>query len=317
MKKTQILRILFFLIVTLSAKQLLKKHNTENYIRKKLNPQLIFLNNYKINQNDTGEFPTVLKSKSASQQIADEELGEPVAITEGSDFSEVQVEPMNAILGNTTAIGYKLLYTNKLLNRSNALGLVENKLDVISAGLGIKMNTKVLSDAIHSAGQSLPSNLSNWRDADAIDPRKDSIRLRDVFNSDEHPFDLDFAYISDEIFVNLAEYYMSFDLPFEGNEINVDGTKFRNAKTSFKNTDENFLGTSSTAASGTVEAYVDPEFSSFKSAKQTDPSRNIPQSLVNLAEYKDPERPGIKGWFIWSELGFASLEPDAAMKGLL
>ncbi len=317
MRKMKIFKILLFLIVTLSAKQLLRKHNTENYIRKKLNPQLLFLNNYKVNDNDTGEFPTILKSKSTSQQIADDELGEPVEVTEGSDFSEVQVEPMNAILGNTTAIGYKLLYTNKLLNRSNALGLVENKLDVISAGLGIKMNTRVLSDAIKSAGQSLPSGLSNWGDADAIDPRKDAIRLRNNFNSDEHPFDLDFAYVADEIYVNLAEYYMSFDLPFEGNEINVDGTRFRNAKTSFKNINENFLGTSSTAASGTIEAYVDPEFSSFKSAKQADSSRNIPQSLINLAEYKDPERPGIKGWFIWSELGFASLEPDAAMKGKL
>lgn len=302
---------------TLSAKQLLRKHNTENYIRKQLNPLLIFLNNYKINQNDTGEFPTVLNSKSASQQIADEKLGEPVEVTEGGDFSEVQVEPMNAVLGSTTAIGYKLLYTNKDLNRSNALSNFQNKLDLIATGLGIKMNTMILTSAIEAAGQSLPSGLSDWGDADDIDPRRDAIRLRDVFNTDEHPFNLDHVYVSDKIFVNLAEYYMSFDLPFEGDSINVDGTKFMNAKTSFNKISENFLGASSTVASGTIEAYVDPEFSSFKAAKESDPKRNIPQSLVNLAEYNDPERPGIKGWFIWSELGFASLEPNAAMKGTL
>lgn len=305
------------MVVTLSAKELLRKHNTENYIREHLNPQLIFLNNYKINQNDTGEFPTVLNAKTASEQLADETLGEPVPVTEGSDFSEVSVEPMNATLGNTTAIGYKLLYTNKLLNRSNALALVENKLDVISAGLAIKLNTKVMSSAVSAAGQNLPSGLSDWSDADEIDPRRDSIRLRSVFNNDDHPFNLDTAFVSDDIFTNLAEYYMSFDLPFQGDEINVDGTIFKNAKTSFEKIEENFLGASSNVGSGTIETYVDPEFSSFKAAKQSDPKRNIPQTLVNLAEYKDPEIPGIKGWFIWSEIGFASLEPNAAMKGAL
>ena len=217
---------------TLPAEYLLRKHNLELVLMKKIEPENHFLNILPIAQNDIGEFPTVLEDPSAADDIKDGILSEPLDTAEASELTEVEISPLNAVLGETSVVGYSFKYTEKFLNRSDKDARLNLAVSKIGAGMAMKLNKLFLQGMVGGAKVALPSDLSNW--ATAPDPRADAIKLRHKFHPGTEPFKLTDAFIPGDKFQILEEYYMSMDWPFDSDAIDVDKTIFHNVDNSFE-----------------------------------------------------------------------------------
>jgi hypothetical protein len=310
-------------INTLPASYILRKHNLEMYLTKKIEPLVPFLNLLPLADNDTGEFATVLDSPTAKEDMDNGVLSEPLEVTEGSELTDVELSPINATLGKTSVVGYQFKYTKQFLKRQDSDARIALATSKIIAGMAHKLNAICLNGIVESAGAAFPSGLSDWDTA--IDPRSDAIKLRSAFNSgsagdDDLPFELDTCFISNTKHVKLQDYYMSFDKDFNNKSIDVDGTNFENIKNAFNGiTGVDLVGIDSTIPCGIIEKYVDPDYSTIRQAELSDAQSNlqIPQSLlnVNLVEPRKIEEPYI--YQIVAEMGFSSQEPKGAVKGAL
>lgn len=304
-------------IQTLPADFLLRKHNTELYLMKLIEPKLYFLDVMPTANSDTGEFPTVLKEPTAAEDTANGVMSEPLDTSELSELTEIEISPLNAVLGKTSAVGYKFKYSQKFLNRSDSDARVQNAFSKIAAGMAQKINVLLAQDIVTAASVALPAGLSAW--STAIDPRKDAISMRHQFSPADSPFTLTDAYINDTLYKELETYYMSMEWPFNSDAIDVDGTIFHNVKNSFAGMSDNFLGLDSNIPAGIVETYVDPDFSTIQSSILQDPQKaiNLPPALINVNQYREQEAPHNNVFEIWAEIGYSNQEPKGAMAGTL
>jgi hypothetical protein len=303
------------MVHTLSADFLLRKHNAEIYLMKKIEPELFFLGIMPMAQTDTGEFPTVLQDPTATEDTEDEVMSEPMDVTEASELTEIEISPLNAILGRTMACGYTFKYTDKFLNRSDSGARVQLALSKIAAGIAMKVNTALVSQIVAAAGVAVPGTLSDW-DTE-IDPRADNIKLRHAMHPKDSPFRLTDAYIPDTKFQKLEEYYMSMDWAFDSNAIDVDGTIYHNVMDSFSGLAKNFLGIDRNIPAGIVEKYVDPKYSTLAAAQLADPQKtvNLPSALINVLPFEPGRMHEQYGFDIWAEVGYSNQEPKGAMAG--
>ena len=308
---------------TLPADHILRKHNLEMYLTKKIEPKVPFLSMLPLADNDTGEFPTVLTDYTAKEEIDNGVLSEPMPVTEGSELTDVELSPLNAVLGKTTVVGYQFRFTERFLRRQDSEARIKLALSKIDAGMAHKLNAIFLNALINASSASFPSDLSDW--ATAIDPRSDAIKLRDEFNTgsagtDDLPFELGKCFVSNNMHVKLQEYYMSMDWPFNNQSIDVDGTYFENVKNAFNGiSGYNIVGLDQSVPPGIIEKYVDPKYSTIKQAELQDAQKSIeiPPSLinVNLVEPRKIEEPYI--YQVVAEVGYSSQEPKGVLAGSL
>ncbi len=309
-------------IQTLNANFLLQKQNLEVYLMQRMEPKLYFLNTLPTANTDTGEFATVLKDTTAAEDIAGGVMGEPLDTAELSELTEIQISPLNAVLGRTSAMGYSFKYSQKFLNKSDSSARVLLALSKIAAGMAKKINTTILSGIIAGASAAFPNSLSAW--STAIDPRIDARKMRTSMavgtNANvDLPFELDTAFVDQTRFDALSDYYTSLDLPFDSTGINVDGTKFVNVKNAFTGLSQNFVGMDSSIPCGIVETYVDPDFSTIQSSILQNPQSevNLPPAMINVSQYREEKAPHNNVFEIWAELGYSNQEPLGAMTGNL
>ena len=310
-------------VQTLNASFLLQKHNTEMYLTKKMEPKCYFLNVLPMANNDTGEFATVLKDSTAAEDTANNVMGEPLDTAELSELTEIQISPLFAQMGRTSATGYKFKYSQKFLNRSDSSARVQLALSKIAAGMAHKINNIILNGIISGANAAFPSGLSAW--STAIDPRIDARKLRTSFSVGTNPnvdlpFEMDTAFVDQTRFDALSDYMTSLDKPFDAiNGIDVDGTVFHNVKNSFNGLSQNFVGIDSTVPAGIIETYVDPDFSTLQQSILQDPQSaiNLPTPLINVSTHKELNAPHDNVFEIWAELGYSNQEPLGAMTGSL
>ncbi len=310
-------------IKTLPASYILRKHNLEMYITKNLEPRVPFLNLLPFADNDTGEFATVLEADTAKQDIDNKTLSEPLELAEGSELTDINISPINAVLGKTMVTGYQFPYTKQFLKRQDSDARIALAISKIIAGMAHKVNFIIGKGMADSAGAHFPTTLSDW--VDAIDPRADFIKLRSAFNSgaagtDDLAFNLDHALIANDKHVLLQDYYMSMDKPFNNTSIDVDGTNAENIKNAFNDIPGvDIIGLDSQIPPGIVNKYVDPDYSTIKTAELADPQKTleIPQSLinVNLVEPRKINEPYL--YQIVCELGYSSQEPLGVVTGVL
>ncbi len=284
---------------------------------KKIEPELFFLNIMPMAQTDTGEFPTVLRDPTAAEDTEDGVMSEPMDVAEASELTEIEISPLNAVLGKTMACGYTFKDTDKFLNRSDSGARVQLAFSKISAGIAAKVNTALLTQIVAAAGLSVPGTLSSW-DTE-IDPRSDSIKLRHAMHPKDSPFRLTDAYIPDTKFQKLEEYYMSMDWTFDSNAIDVDGTIYHNVQDSFADLASNFLGLDRNIPAGIIEKYVDPKYSTLAAAQLADPQKtiNLPSALINVLPFQPNRQHEQYGFDIWAEVGYSNQEPNGVMTGTI
>ncbi len=313
---------------TLPADYILKKHNLEIYLTKNLEPLVPFLSLLPVADNDTGEFATVLKADTAKQDIDNEIMSEPLEVAEGSELTGITLSPINAVLGKTSVVGYEFEYTDQFLNRQDSDARIALALSKVIAGMAHKLNFIFAKGMAGSAAAAFPTTISDW--ADSIDPRADFIKLRSAFNSgsagnQDLAYKLDQAFVANDKHVLLQDYYMSMDKPFDNESIDVDGTKvdnMMNALNGIKDKNGNaidYLGMDSSTPAGIINKYVDPKYSTIKTAELANPQSrlNIPNSLINVnqvvpREYNEPYK-----YQIVAEVGYSSQEPLAVQVGKL
>lgn len=306
-------------IETLPADFILRKHNLELYLTKKIEPKVPFLKIFPLSDNDTGEFTTVLENLTSKE---DPKITEPLEMPEGSDITDIQISPLNAVLGKTMAVGYQFQYTDQFLNRQDSPARISAAISKIIAGMVHKVNRVILGGMINAAGKAVPDDISDW--ATAIDPRSDAIKMRDAFSTnadgDELPFELNKAFIAGTFHSKLQEYYSNMNWPFNNKSMDVDGTYFDNVKNALNDfADVDFVGIDDTVPAGIIEKYVNPKYSTIKKAELQNEQKDmdIPDSLINV-NYVKPryiQEPHV--YQIFAELGYNSLEPDGVMTGKL
>lgn len=307
-------------IETLPADFILRKHNLELYLTKKIEPRVPFLKLFPLSDNDTGEFSTVLENTTSKE---DPKISEPMEMPEAADMTDIQISPLNAVLGKTMAVGYQFKYTDQFLNRQDSSARISAAISKVIAGMGHKINRVILGGMIDAAGKSLPNTISDW--ATAIDPRSDAIKMRDAFNTDattgdELPFELNKAFISGTYHSKLQDYYSSMNWPFNNKSMDVDGTYFDNIKNALNDFDDvDFVGIDDTVPAGIIEKYVNPKYSTIKKTELQNEQKDmdLPDSLINV-NYVEPrfaQEPYV--YQIFAELGYNSLEPDGVMTGKL
>lgn len=312
------------MVKTQPAKYILRKHNLEMYLTKSIEPEVPFIGLLPMADNDTGEFATVLSDPTAAEDTANSVMSEPLDTAEASELTEIDISPLNAVLGRTMAVGYEFKYTKQFLKRQDSDARVQLALSKIKAGMIQKINGIILQGIVNGAGAAFPNNLSTW--ASAIDPRADAIKLRTAFNSgasgtDPLPFELDTCFISGAKHVNLQEYYMSMDWPFNNKEIDVDGTKFINVKNSFAQltSAKDLVGIDSRIPPGIIEKYVDPDYSVIRQAELADPQKSLtlPQSLINVNMVEPRKYNESYIVQVVAELGYSNQEAKGAVAGTL
>ncbi len=316
-------------INTLPADFILRKHNLEVYLTKKIEPLVPFLKLFPLVDNDTGEFTTVIDSATARKDIDDSVLSEPLTVTEGADLTNIEITPINAILGRTAALGYQFRYTKQFLKRQDSDARIRLALSKIVAGMAHKINAIILRGLVDTAGVAVPTGIPSWATVTAanFNPRADAIKMRSAFTAggagtEDLPFELDTCFISNVRHVRLQEFYMSalHQPSFNSKEIDVDGTMFRNIKNALMGIpNTHIIGLDSKIPPGVIHKYVDPDYSTIKSAELADPQKvmEIPDSLinVNLVEPRKFSEPYI--YQVVAEMGYSSQEPNAVMAGNL
>lgn len=301
---------------------LLRKHTAELYLTKKVEAQVPFLSMLPKADTETGEFATVIESTTAKEDMDSEVLGEPLTLTEGSELTDVVLEPLNAKRGETSAVGYQLKYTKKFLNRQDSAARVQIAVSKAIAGMAHKLNATFASEVANAAGLDIPSEMSDW--ANAIDPRNDAILIRSAFSAGQDgtkdtAFNSPEAFVGNNYHTKLQQYYMSMDWPFNANRMDVDGTYFNNVKNALNNlTNVDLVVIDNKVPPGIIQKYIDPDYSTIRQSELSGADMtDFPDSLimVNLVEPKKYEDPYIMQ--IISEVGYSSQEPLGAMAGAL
>lgn len=302
---------------------LTRAHSAELYLTKKVEPQVPFLNLLPLADTETGEFATVIESSTAKEDMDNGVLGEPMDLTEGSELTDVVLEPLNAMRGETSAVGYQLTYTKKFLKRQDSEARTKIAVSKAIAGMAHKLNAVFAKAISDSAGLTIPSGVSDW-DA-TIDPRNDGILIRSAFSAGQDGTK-DTAFNNPECFVGnnkhtkLQQYYMSMDWPFNANRIDVDGTYFNNVKNALGGLSGiDLVAVDNQVPPGIIQKYIDPDYSAIRRAELADNQSviELPDSLiqVNLVEPRKVQDPYIMQ--IVAEVGYSSQEPMGAMAGAL
>ncbi len=305
------------MVKTVPLKYIMRKHNMERYIVENLEPKLHFLQVLPTANTDTGEFSTILTKRTAAQDLDDEILSEPLPVAEASELTKINISPITKQLGNTTAVGYQFEVTQKFLNKADAEADINNALKKIAAGMTIKINDIILTNLLANANVTPPADLSNWDDEDEIDPRGDGIKLRNGFRTNNRAFTFNTMYLSNARFMQLEDYMMSIDKPFDSEQINLDGTMVRNVDQSFDDdASVDFLGMDSNVPPGVIQKYVDPKFSYLRQA-ELQGRTDLPDSLIQVHNWTMEDPPFDEKWAIWAELGYSNREPDGLMSGEL
>lgn len=307
--------------VTLTGNALFRKHNAEIFVQEKLMEKLHFIDAVPIASNDTGEFATIVTNKEGIE-VKD---FEPEDAGEESELTEIKLEPIGAVLGNTSAKGFKIKFSQKMINRSSSGALMEAKLLEAASGMAQYMNRNFLQGLVSGAGAKFPTDLSDWGDLNAIDPLMDAIELRRTYKTKGKGFKLDQSFIADDRFVNLEKYYQSMEWKYDAKTgIDVGGTLFTNADDSFegvvdnKNKPVNYVGVDSSTPAGIMEMCIDKNFSTYETAKlKNKDNPKLPPALFNINEFQQSEYPYTKGFDIWVDCGFSTQEPAGISVGYL
>lgn len=302
------------MVKTLDIDFIMKKHNMEMHITEQLEPKLYFLNVLPDATTDTGEFSTVITRQTADQDIQDGVLGEPLNTAEVSELTEVEVTPINAVIGTTNQLGYQFTFSRKFKKRADAGANLQIALSKIIAGMAQKINDIILTAMTQVQGVTVPGavTLSDW-DVNP-DPRADSIQLRKVFRDNNRAFKLDTMLLDGDRFVTLEEYYMSMDWAFDSDLIDVDGTKYMNIGTSLENANDEWIGLDSRIPPGIVQKYIDPDYSLIRQA-ELQGRQDLPNSMIQVAQYKEDKFPFNEGYAIWCDIGYSNKEPDGIIRG--
>ena len=170
--------------VTLSGKALFRKHNVEIYIQEQIMEKLHFINIVPISSNETGEFATVLGNPEGIEVVD----AKPEDAGEESELTEIELRPIDGVLGNTHAKGFKIKFSQKSINRSSAAALMEAKLKEVASGMAQYLNQEFLKGLVSGAGAKFPTGLTDWNDLDAIDPLMDAIDMRKAYKTKNKGF---------------------------------------------------------------------------------------------------------------------------------
>ena len=305
--------------VTLTGSALFRKHNAEIFIQENIMEKLHFINTVPISANDTGEFATVIGNPEGIEIVEPEDAGEE------SELTEIELKPIDAVLGNTHAKGFKIRFSRQAVNRSKEQALMEAKLKEVASGMTQYLNQEFLKGMVAGAGAKFPTGLSDWNDLDAIDPLMDAIDMRKAYKTKGKGFKLTQSFIAEDRFTNLEKYWQSMDWKYDGSEgIDVNGTLFINAEDSFdgvvnsKKDPINCLNIDKDTPAGVMELCIEKEFSTYQTAKLRNPKNTkLPPALFNINEFALNEYPYTKGYDIWVDCGYSTHEPSGISAGWL
>ena len=286
---------------TLPQDYFLREHSAEYYVQEKIHEKLHFLSMFPTVDNKYGEFTSYYSEASAKKDIADGILSEPIPITEGVDFTEIE--------------------TSDILERQGKLSAVlPIKFSKAVSAMAIGINSIISSALISDAGCTAPtaSNMTKWSDISNIDPRDDTINIQAAFDADGFGFEVSDVYLNNVEFTNLAKYMASQDYEYNIHEIDVDNVKYHNLGGAI--TAGTYLALDSSVPAAIIEKFVDPKYSSVRQAeltalKEGKELKDVPPSLINTREWKPEAKHDMNVVDFWFELACNVQEPHGIISG--
>lgn len=302
---------------TLSNDFFLRGHNLEYYIQEKIHENLHFLNMFPTVDNEYGEFTSLIADASAKKDMDDGILSEPLDLTEGVDFSEIDISDLKKSQGRTKAKGFRFAYTDKAKRQGRLSATIQLKVAKAISGMCRYYNNEIFGTLSNKAAVTGPT-MSDWSDPDNIDPRIDNINIQDAFDQDGYGYQVTDVYLNRAEYVGLTHYLASLDMNFDIKECNLDGVKYHNLVNAIPA--GHYLATDENVPAATIEKYVSPEYSSVRQAEITalEQGKNLPQvpvSVININQYKENKRPDMNYVDLWAELAANVQEPHALIYG--
>jgi hypothetical protein len=315
------------MVLTTTKEDFLTNHNLEIYMALRVQKKLLFQDVFETVPNLTGEFSTVISSKSAEQDIEDRVLSVPSVLGEDDDFNEIMMSPVMETSGKFIRYGFMVKWTTIMEARNNFLHTLRIQLAKAAVTMAMMRNSIILNGAIGGAKQELPTGLSDWKNNPV--PREDFQAIREAYDDGSEGFELDRVFLSRNPYNLLSNYLLSFDTnnqTVDYTSTDVNGLTVLNGKDSFNQFKEselphlkgvNFYGMSTEVPQGILEEAVDPRFSVYAATMEDNEELEIPSNFINIADYQNPNRPEEIGKFFWSSLGFNNREPSAGMIGAI
>lgn len=291
---------------TLPRDYFLKEHNREFYVNEKIHKALHFLDLFPLVQNETGEFAQYITDANADAVTSD-----PVAISEGVDFSEISFGKPSEKRGATAGRGFKFSWTDKVERQGRLNANMQIMLSKAVSRLAIYYDKVFADGLLAGAAATSPSGISDWAD-DTIAPIQDEILILDAFEADEYGFKATDIYLSRADFV-ARQLYLS-TLP-SYMPLNPEVT-YHNLGTALPTGTALALDKNTPVAS--IEKYASPKYSTIREAEIKAEQagkelKNVPQSFINV--YYPPEtKPEVHECYLWVEANVNVLEGKGVMQ---
>lgn len=305
---------------TLPQDYFLREHSAEYYVQEKIHEKLHFLSMFPTVDNKYGEFTSYYSEASAKKDIADGILSEPIPITEGVDFTEIETSDIKEKQGALKGSGFRVTYTDLLERQGKLSAVLPIKFSKAVSAMAIGINNIISSALISDAGCTAPtaSNMTKWSDISNIDPRDDTINIQAAFDADGFGFEVSDVYLNNVEFTNLAKYMASQDYEYNIHEIDVDNVKYHNLGGAI--TAGTYLALDSSVPAAIIEKFVDPKYSSVRQAeltalKEGKELKDVPPSLINTREWKPEAKHDMNVVDFWFELACNVQEPHGIISG--
>lgn len=288
------------MIIGEKMNKLLQQETVEYIVHELINPETTMLNLFD-KQNNGGEdnFRYASSKRSAETDILAGILGEPVELTEGSEFPQVSFSGIQEESGNMTKLGFEVEFSSELVASDRNLAFVRGSLRDMAYTMKRVINRFAFTELMNSAeAPTITLGNGSWASGtnDKID--QDVKKMQRAFVNQEkykNKYHLTNMYLSQNSYWGAQDYY---DAILNGgfNSDNVRGSIMRSSE----EFDSGLLGIDANAQPATWYYNVNKEDNAWN-----DP--NDPHSsIINVNRFEnDDKHPKSLGFQMYVMLGLA------------
>lgn len=288
--------------------KLLQQETVEYIVHELINPEMTMLNLFdKQNNGGDNHFEYASSKRSAETDILAGILGEPVELTEGSEFPQVAFSGIQEESGNMTKLGFEVEFSSELVASDKNLAFVRGCLRDMSYTMRRIINRFAYTELMNSAeAPTIELGDGSWASGTNEEIDNDVKHMQRAFANQEgykNKYHLTNMYVSQNSYWGAQDYY---DAVLTGgfNAANVRGSSL----SSSEEFESGLLGLDANAHPATWYYNVNPDDNAWNDPD--DPN----SSIINVNRFEnDNKHPKSLGFQMYVQLGLAVTKEMAVL----
>ncbi|WP_409200639.1 hypothetical protein [Methanobrevibacter sp. DSM 116169] len=284
-------------ILTLSPERALRKEFIENFVIKKMNPDLYFKDLFPIvDLGGSSSFMYYKDETTAADDIKKGVMSEPVVMSELGELSNIEVSSIGKELGDTYQFGYKLQFSEQKLRENGFIDEVIRAYERAAWGLSYKINNDILNNMVTFAAADPATITDTWDVSNKIND--DLVEMEKNFRVEGYNYRLTDLFLNKENFFEAKKWFNNVDGSFDPN--NVDGLTMKEVAEDVE--EGTLIGMDKNVRPLTIYKNTYDKYSTVNG------------SFINVNKYQEEGYPFKTTIELFAEMGIACKHPKAILK---